>query len=158
VINGVAAFGANQEQAKIKFYHVLVHEGTHAFLHRYLSERPMPLWVEEGLADYVAASLVPQSAANRDYITATRTALRSPEKVRRLLDKKDDLTAPEYGVAQSLVRFLVTQDRVGMIRFVELLKQGNSEEAALTDAYHISNAELVRRWALFWQHGLARQT
>ena len=158
VINGVAAFGANQEQAKIKFYHVLVHEGPHAFLHRYLSERPMPLWMEEGLAEYVAACLVPQSAANRDYLTATRTALRSAENVRHLLGKKDDLTATEYGVAQSLVRFLVAQDRVAMIRFVELLKKGKSEEAALADAYHISNAQLIRGWALFWQHALARQT
>jgi hypothetical protein len=158
VINGVAAFGVNQEQAKIQFYHVLVHEGTHAFLHRYVSERPLPLWVEEGLADYMAASLVPQSAANRAWLTATRTALHNPEKLRRLLHKNEDLTATEYGLAQSLVRFLVAQDRRQVIQFLQLLKEGRSLEAALESAYHISEGELVRRWAFFWQYRLARRT
>jgi hypothetical protein len=158
VINGVSAFGANQEQAKLKFFHVLVHEGTHAFLHRYVSPRPMPLWVEEGLADFIAATLVPQSAVNRDYLTAIRGALHSPEKVRQVLEKKADLTPSEYGLAQSLVRFLVAQDPQAVIRFVQLLKRGADQKAALQSVYRTSEAQLVQGWTLFWQQRLPRPT
>jgi hypothetical protein len=151
VINGVSQFGATQEMAKIRFYHVLVHEGTHAFMNRYISDESMPLWLEEGLADYVAASLVPQSDANRTYISASRSALRNPESVKRLLNQTRDLTATEYGIAQSLVRTLVEQDRIAMVRFVELIKHGESDEDAMEEAYHMSRAEFVRNWMLRWQ-------
>jgi hypothetical protein len=156
VINGVSAFGANQEQAKIKFYHVLIHEGTHAFLHRYVTDRPLPLWVEEGVADYIAAVLVPQSSANITYLTATRSALHDPGKLRQLLRKNEDLSSEEYGLAQSLVRFLVMQSPAAMIHFIEELKDGESQTTALTDSYHATNAELIQGWSLFWQRALAK--
>ena len=109
VISGVAGFGNNLELAKTRFYHVLVHEGTHAFMHRYVSEQPLPLWVEEGIAEFVAATLVPNSEANRTYITASQEAAKKPEMLSRVLEKKQDFTPAEYGVAQSLVRYLVAQ-------------------------------------------------
>ena len=155
VINGVSKFGRTADQAKIEFYHVLVHEGTHAFLDRYVSGRPLPVWVEEGLADFIAASLVPQSEVNRKYVTATRSALHNLETVNLLLEKKSDLTPAEYGLAQSLVRTLVNQDRNAMVRFLELMKEGKSEETALTESYHVSRREFVRAWAVLWQRELA---
>jgi hypothetical protein len=155
VINGVSSFGNTLEQAKIEFYHVLVHEGTHAFLDRYVSSRPLPLWLEEGLADYVAATLVPQSEVNRRYITASRSALRDLDSVNIVLEKKADLTSTEYALAHSLVRALVSQDRQAMVRFLELIKQGTSEETALADTYHLTRREFVRAWASLWQRGLA---
>jgi hypothetical protein len=154
VINGVSSFGLTEEQAKAKFYHVLVHEGTHAFLHRYISERSMPLWVEEGLADYIAASLVPEAEVNRTYLTATRSALHRPEMVQKVLEKKEDLTPAEYGIAQSLIRFLVMQDRTAMIRFIQLMKEGKSESTALATAYHGTTRDLVQLWGVFWQRAL----
>jgi len=156
VINGVSGFGITEDQARLKFYHVLVHEGTHAFLHRYISEKSMPLWVEEGLADYVAASLVPEAEVNRSYLHATRVALNRPETVQKVLEKKDDLTPTEYGIAQSLIRFLVIQDRVAMIRFIQLIKQGKSETTALAEAYHGTRRDLVQKWTLFWQRSLGQ--
>jgi hypothetical protein len=151
VINGVSEFGSTLEQAKIRFYHVLVHEGTHAFLSRYISDDSLPLWIEEGLADYIAAVLVPQSEANRTYLTASYAALRDPESVNHLLDKTRDLTPTEYGLAQSLVRFLVAQDRTAFVHFIELLKRGEADDDAMQEAFHVTRAEFVRDWLAFWQ-------
>jgi hypothetical protein len=158
VINGVSAFGTNLEEARLKFYHVLVHEGTHAFLHRFVSPRPLPLWLEEGLADYLAATLVPRSEANRVYLIAARRALTSPDKVRQLLDKEEDLSPNEYGLAQSIVRFLLVRDRTGVIKLVQLIKRGAHQQPALREAYHLSPADLVKSWTGFWQHQLLRRT
>jgi hypothetical protein len=150
VINGLSAFATNQEQARSRFYHVLVHEGTHAFLHRYVSDRSMPLWIEEGLADFIAASLVPESEANRSYIRASKSALHDPAMLTQVLEKKKDLTPTEYGLAHSLVRLLVQQDRVAMTRFLRLMKIGRSESEALMNAYHMSNDDLIRTWKKTW--------
>jgi hypothetical protein len=151
VINGVSGFGATLEQKKIEFYHVLAHEGTHAFLSRYLSSRSLPLWVEEGLADYIAATLVPESEVNRKYISASLTAARHPESVKEVVEKKKDLTPAEYGIAQSLVRTLVGQDPVAMVRFLSLLKAGQTDEAAIEQSYHITLGDFVRLWTLLWE-------
>jgi hypothetical protein len=158
VINGVAGFGSNQEQAKTRFYHVLVHEGTHAFMHHYVSEQPLPLWVEEGVADFVAATLVPNSEANRTYITASEEAVRKPEMLSRVLTRTQDLTSTEYGLAQSLVRFLVAQNRGAMIQFVALMKRGRSEEVAFTEAYHATEQDFKREWLAYWERAAGRQT
>jgi hypothetical protein len=155
VINGVSSFGVTLEQKKLEFYHVLVHETTHAFMDRYISNQPLPLWVEEGLADYIAAILVPLSEVNRKYIAASQFGVRNPDTVTRLLDKKKELTPTEYGIAQSLVRSLVNQDRVAMVRFLRLMKEGKSDETALTESYHLTRREFVHAWTLLWQRSLA---
>jgi hypothetical protein len=67
-----------------------------------------------------------------------------------VLNKKEDLTPIEYGLAHSLVRLLINQDSVAFNRFVELLKQGTPEEEALTKTYHISRRELVQAWTTSW--------
>lgn len=158
VINGVRNFGASRNEALQRLYEVLVHEGTHAFVNRYVSDRSLPLWLEEGLADYMAASLVPQSQANKKFADAARYGLKKPEAIASLLEKKKDLTSMEYGLAQSLVRCLVQQNSRTFIHFVELLKQGISQQQAFEDAYHVSRAELLRSWAQFWQRNLPRIT
>ena len=116
----------------------------------------MPIWVEEGLADYIAALLVPQSANNSTYLTSTRMGLHDPAKLRQLLRKTDDLTTEEYGLAQSLVRFLVSQSPAAMIGFVQELKAGESESTALATAYHTTNSELIQAWTIFWQRALSK--
>jgi hypothetical protein len=90
-------------------------------------------------------------------LTTVRSALRSPEKIKQLLDKTEDLSANEYDLAQSLIPLLVVQDSTGLMRFITLLKQGETQSAALQDAFHLTTTELVRRWTLFWQYALARQ-
>jgi hypothetical protein len=151
VINGVSGFGATEEEAKTRFYYVLVHEGTHAFLNRYVTDRSLPVWVEEGVAEFVAATLVPQSEATRKATIGSQAGVRDPDKVRTVLTKTKDLTPLEYGIAQSLVRFMVSHDRAAMIRFVTLLKMGQSEEAALFASYRASRRELAERWLEHWR-------
>lgn len=151
VINGVSSFGATVEQQKAEFCHVLAHEGTHGFLDRYVSRASLPAWLEEGLAEYIAASLVPESRANRQYLSATLSGLRDPQSVRRLLDKKEHFTSTEYGIAHSLVRCLVQQDREAMVRLLHLLKNGEKEEDALAKAYRANREQFLQTWARTWQ-------
>lgn len=146
VLNGANDFGPTREKAIQRFYEVLVHEGTHAFMNRYLTSRTLPVWVGEGLADYMAATLVPQSDANSKYLRATRHALSSGRDVSRILNKKN-LSYLDYGVAHSLVRHMIAGNSQAFIRFVVLMKQGQSEASALMEAYNATRGSLLRNWA-----------
>ncbi len=57
------------------------------------------------------------------------------------------------GLAQSLVRFLVSLDRNALVQFLQALKEGKNESKALMESYHGSRQDLVREWTLFWQRG-----
>ena len=146
VLNGANDFGRTRELAIQRFYEVLVHEGTHAFMNRYLTGRSIPVWVEEGLADFMAATLVPQSDANSKYLQATRHALASGRDVSRILDKKH-LSYLDYGVAHSLVRHMISGNSPAFLRFVVLMKQGNGEAYALREAFGATRNDLLRNWA-----------
>jgi hypothetical protein len=155
VIGGVRKFGSSLPEATTRFYEVLVHEGTHAFMNRFISSQNLPRWIEEGLADFMAATLVPNCRASRKHIEGARLALRQPDSAVRLFDKTD-LTSSEYGIAQSLVRYLIQLDAGAFIRLVELVKRGESERAALSEAYGLSREQLLRNWAAYSQRALAR--
>ena len=150
VINGVRDFGASQPEATRRFYEVLVHEGAHAFLNRYISSRSLSRWIEEGLADYMAATLVPMSEASRKHLEGARYGLRRPSAVSRLFEKTE-LSSIDYGIAQSLVRYLIQTNTDAFITFVQSMKQGTRESDALASAYGLSRSELVRNWSLFVQ-------
>ena len=57
--------------------------------------------------------------------------------------RESRITPLQYGVASSLVRFLVTRDRKRFSQFVQLVKEGNSAEEALAATYRASLDELL---------------
>lgn len=135
------------------FYGLLVHEGTHAFLARYVTTAVLPTWLNEGLAETMAAQLVPECAAAGRYVAATRTA------VQRNIDpsplfKGVTLNEQDYGMAQSLVRFLLARDRKAFVQLIKLLKAGTEETASLSRAYGLTREELVRQWKAASQRAL----
>ncbi|MBM3838036.1 MAG: hypothetical protein FJ398_08730 [Verrucomicrobia bacterium] len=156
VISGVRDFGDTKAEATRRFSEVLVHEGTHAFMNRLISSRSVARWVEEGLADFMAATLVPASDASRKHIEGARYALRQPSAVSRLFDKKE-LSAIDYGIAQSLVRYLIRTNANAFIQFVTAMKKGASELEALAGAYRLSRHELIRNWSAFARQATVRQ-
>lgn len=47
----------NIEASQTANFKVLFHEGTHAMFSQYLSESPLPTWINEGLAEYFAIAI-----------------------------------------------------------------------------------------------------
>ncbi len=127
------------------FYEVLVHEATHGFLSRYLTNRNVPSWVHEGLADYMAATLVTGAWAGKRYIIATKQAVRNEKPVAGVFEKVG-LNTFDYGIAQSFVRFLIARDRAGFVRFIRLMKEGQSEAAAMKEAFGWTRQQFLREW------------
>jgi hypothetical protein len=135
----------NHVHSATYFYGLLVHEGTHAFLARYATTAALPTWLNEGLAEAMAAQLVPGCTAAARYLSATRAAVLRDIDPSPLF-KTVELNELDYGLAQSLVRFLLARDRKAFIQLIKLLKVGTEESEALSRAYGLTREELVRQW------------
>lgn len=129
------------------FLELLVHEGTHAFVFRYLSNRRIPRWTNEGLAELMAGTLVGDKT-----VAASRVRESTKQAVHDKADPTKSLllmgSGYDYGIAQSFVQFLIAKDRKAFIKFITLLKDGKTEAEALKEAYNWTSEEMVRAWAV----------
>jgi len=135
----------NRCATRTRFYEILVHEGTHAFLGRYRTNRFVARWLNEGLAEYMAATLVPECSAATKYVKATRQAAEENRDIASLF-KTVEMNAFDYGVAQSLVRFLIARDRGAFKHLIETIKDGKDDSAALWTAYKLNRESLAKLW------------
>ncbi len=128
------------------FAHMLVHETSHGFNHRWLSPARVPSWLNEGLAEWVGSQVVPGSGQVRAKEFSAFEAMRAGGRVGENFfdDERDSRIAPlQYGVASSLVRFLVSRDRKRFAQFVQMVKEGRSAEDALAATYRATLDELL---------------
>ena len=135
----------NRVHSRMHFYGLLVHEAAHAFLARYETNAPIADWVNEGLAETMAAQLVPGCRAAKRYVDATAEAARTGADVSGVFEKVA-LEDFDYGIAQSLVRFLLARDRKSFVKFIKLMKVGMDDEDALRHAYGLSRRQLLEQW------------
>jgi tetratricopeptide (TPR) repeat protein len=127
------------------FNELMVHESTHGFIARYQGPHFIPTWLNEGFADYMAATLVPASHAAEKYVQAQRQALREKKDVTGVFTEVG-LNEFDYGIAQSFVRYLIARDRLAFIKLVTLLKQDKSEADALKESYGLTREDFLRDW------------
>jgi len=126
---------------------LFAHEGTHAFFELYRRPGRLPLWLHEGLAEYMTtvndASLRPEKVARAGLAAADRAT-----PVPKLLAAKtgQSLKSVEYVVAFSLVDFLIAEDKPKFKKFIDALKDGKPQEEALAAAYGFDLTELEKRW------------
>lgn len=126
----------NQPDDFDRFAGTLVHEGTHAFIHRLESTRLIPHWVNEGLAELVAEEVLGDR-----YDAAEKADLLAKQFVKfdwpiiPLLERDGPIAVHEYPLAHSVIRFLETRRRGGLADLVRHLKAGQSTTAALETAF-----------------------
>jgi hypothetical protein len=128
------------------FAHMLVHETSHGFNHRWLSPARVPSWLNEGMAEWVGSQVVPGSGQVPIKEAQAFEAIRAGGRVGENFfdDERDSRIAPlQYGVASSLVRFLVSRDRRRFAQFVRLVKEGSDVEQALAETFRVSLDELL---------------
>jgi hypothetical protein len=141
--DGRVVMACHRGSDALSFAHMLVHETSHGFNHRWVSPQRLPNWLNEGLAEWVGTQVVPKSrqvpakeARARAFMTATGTL------------GPDFLTATniqpiQYGIASQLVRFLIARDRKRFADFVRGIKEGLTAEASLQAAFDGSLADLI---------------
>ncbi len=135
------------DAARDAFAATLVHEGAHAFLHRYLTTRPLPPWINEGLAELVADAVLGQRCPSREAADAVAREIRRRDlSIQPLFADDHALEARWYPVAHSLVAFLLERDSARFVRWISSLKAGADAETALHEEFRLTFDDLERAW------------
>jgi len=131
-----------------RFACTLVHEGSHAFMHRLYSTRLIPHWVNEGYAELTAERVLGERCE-----TAEKAALLARQFVRYdwplggMLESVAAIEVHEYPLAHSLVAHLEGLGRPRFAGFVRSLKEGRTTAEALAANYDgMTLAQLEQSW------------
>jgi hypothetical protein len=126
--------------------HTMLHETAHGVNWRYRSPVPLPPWLEEGIAEWVAAN----TTGNFRYVRANRRV--AADHVRNAWQLGDALFEPpgiqqqwEYGLAYAMVDHLIARDRRAFVELVDRIKDGEDWEDALHNTFRLRSNELLAR-------------
>jgi hypothetical protein len=132
----------------------IAHELVHGYMHRYRTPRRLPLWANEGLADFVAAQ-VADSPVMDERRERALGFIRQGGDVGALLDRSyDDGPDPEAltaAVGTLLVELMIDQRPTAFGPWVDAVKYGKGWEPALAEDYGVPRAQLVERFVQFYR-------
>lgn len=126
----------------------LVHEGTHAFLHRLHSSALIPHWVNEGYADLVAERVLgDRCPAGENAALLAKQIVRFDWPLGDLLSRTEPIEVHQYPIAHSVVAFLEGKGRDRFAGFIRSLKEGQGIETALDEHYGMATVDrLEKQW------------
>lgn len=128
------------------FAHMIVHETSHGFNHRWMSPEKLPNWLNEGIAEWVGARVV----KNCDQVPLKEAhalvAMRSEGDLGPGFFTAANIQPVQYGMASGLVKLLVSRDAKKFATLVRSIKEGTPAEEALQQSFGGSLDDLVRAY------------
>jgi hypothetical protein len=128
---------------------IMKHELCHLLLHKNIRDQSLPVWLDEGVAQWVSGGL---ADIIMDRYSVLDEAILSNRLIRlKYLEKgfPDDgrrLTLA-YSESKSLIDYIISEyGPDGLLRLLGYLKDGDGINSAVQKAYAISFDELEKRW------------
>jgi hypothetical protein len=126
------------------FGQMLVHETSHGFVFRYKTKANLPVWVDEGMAEYIGEKMVPTSDAVRNKEQAALVQLKQTRRLgANFFDEDASLAGWQYGVATNMNKFLLARGQQRYVAFIEGMKEGMTWQESLREAYGATPEEFV---------------
>jgi hypothetical protein len=129
-------------EAELEWAHCLVHEFTHAFVARYRTNAQIPRWLNEGIAEVIAAKTFPRAGT---YPFAQRMAVEH-KSAGTLFDDDKMPSGDWYPVMQTMVELLIAQDHAAFKQMFDAIKDGTDGEDALKKYFNIDYDQLMSNW------------
>ncbi len=136
----IAFFRQSQE---LEFAHVLVHESVHGFLHRYKTPVNVPSWINEGLAEWIANTLVPRPNRAKSVLGLAQSQVRLHRGVGTFFEA-EHIEGWHYPVAEMLTTFMIERNKSGYVAFIEGVKNGMPWEESLKTHYQTTRQKLLQ--------------
>lgn len=140
------------------FYSLLTHELTHIIFREYVGFGKLPLWVEEGVANYMEH----MGSFSEKIMTSSTKQLISENKYIKFSELQNIYTLPSgneayvqlfYLQSYSMIYFLVNRfSRANFSLFLHYLRDGDSLEVALPRAFRSINTleDFENLWKRFY--------
>jgi hypothetical protein len=138
-----------------RFAGTLVHEGTHAVIHRLFSSRLIPHWVNEGYAELVAQRVLgARCVAGGNAELLAKQYVRFDWPIGDLLASTAPIGVHQYPTAHSVVAYLEALDAAKFGAFIAALKSEDDIPRALAGAYGgLTLAGLEEGWRAWVRAG-----
>jgi hypothetical protein len=133
---------ARSRDAVNQWAYTLTHEFTHAFVARYRTNKNIPTWLNEGIAETIASGQFPRPNT-RAY--AKRLA-RYTDSLEDIFSENGFKGPDAYPIMQTLVQTLIAQNRASFLPMFNSIKDGADPEAALKEFYNLDYASLESAW------------
>ena len=135
---------------------LFAHEGTHAFFQLYKTSILLPLWLHEGLAEFM--TVVNDKSLKTRKQEWAKVYAKQGRSIQGILESPAGMgfAYPAYNVSYTLVDFLVTAGKTKFKKFIDILKAGKTQEAALKEAYGWTLLDLEQRWRVYVNEYLPR--
>lgn len=141
--NGRVVMACHRGSDAGAFAHMLVHETSHGFNHRWMSPRRIPNWLNEGLAEWVGRQVVPTSRQVPVKEARARAFMQQTRSLGPDFFTAENIEPIQYGIASLLVKFLVARDPKRFAEFIRGIKEGMTPEESLEAAFQGSLADLI---------------
>ena len=138
----VKRYGGDVRIAELQWAYTLTHEFTHAFVARYRTNRNVPRWLHEGVAEVIAARQFPVRGA---YSFARQMAERNFD-FQALFDDEKRPGGEMYPVMRTMVEALLQDDYKAFLAMFKDIKDGLGPEAALKKHYKATYEEFEQAW------------
>jgi len=141
--DGLVHIACFRQPIDADFAALLVHESVHAFVHRYRKPPRVPSWVNEGLAETVAAALVEQRGRRQELRQDAITRLQQRGALGEQFFSGRQIEPWQYPVAHMLTEFMVRENRAGYVAFIDGIKDGMKWEDALAQKFGATPDQLA---------------
>ena len=128
------------------FAHMLVHETSHGFNHRWMSPQRLPNWLNEGIAEWVGTRVVKN--CDQVPLKEARAAafMRSQGTLGPGFFTAPNIQPLQYGMASGMVRMLISRDARKFAEFVRGIKEGMPVEESLKRSFGGTLDDLVKAY------------
>jgi len=144
--DGRVVMACHQGNDQSAFAHMLVHETSHGFNHRWMSPQHLPNWLNEGIAEWVGTQVVPncRQVPMKEARAVEFMKVGGSVGADFFADGPGHhIAAVQYGIASGLVKFMVARDRKRFAAFVRGIKEGMTVEESLQTSFDASLADLL---------------
>jgi hypothetical protein len=138
----VAAAGGNVRAAERRWAHTLTHEFTHAFVARYRTNRHVPRWLNEGMAEVIAYGEFPDARA----FAFAKHYAGTGRSVKNIFDDSQMPGGEMYPVMMTLVQALARENPRKFLKYFNAIKDGGHPEETLKEMYQVDYAGLEVAW------------
>lgn len=149
--NGDVQIVAHRGDDEAFFRKMLVHENVHGFVHRYRSQAQIPIWLNEGLAEYIAHRVVPESGV----VEARRREAHSELRKRNNLNAVFYGWPPTqwaYGISYGLTEFMIDGNRLAYRQLIHDIKDGVPWAESMKNNFRVDAPGLLAAYCQ--AHGL----
>ena len=144
-IDGQVVVSLFKKDFEARFAYVLVHETSHAIVSRFLSDAPIPSWLNEGMAVWIGGRIVKTDDTLQKSVERSVVALRQQQTLAGFFEA-DQTEGSLYGTGAAVVDLLINAKEGAFRSFFIDLKSGYTQEEALQRRFDMTLGELTTQY------------